>query len=197
MDRARKVAFLFITFLFLGLLLHESIHLYRFGHVVPLGLHADVYVTTSADVLGVDGTARIYDARLTNYGILPTTIVVCGYSVSGAPATAVNYVVERWDRQSGKWIFVPEWDFYGSRLFCRPVFEVTDEHLAQLRLWPGQSIRVGGGTPGQMSGFHIGDDGRFTVFLSADGNRRNALSTSTFRVDQQVRNNGVPLRFTR
>ena len=191
MSRVLKVAAISITGMFLGFLLHESIHVYRHGHLVPLGLHADVYLKTRNDILGVDGTAKIYEARLTNYGILPTTIVVCDYLVSGAPETGLNYAVERWDRQSGKWTFVPEWDFYGSRLFCRPVFEVTEEHVAQRRLWPGQSMRVGGGIPGQMGGFHIGDDGRFTVFLRADGKRGNALSTSTFHVDQQPRNRGV------
>jgi len=82
-------------------------------------LHADVSIVTSHDVLGVEGIAKIYRARLTNYGILPATIVVIDYLVSSAPDTDLNYVVERWDQQSGKWILVPEWDFYGYRLFCR------------------------------------------------------------------------------
>lgn len=188
----QKAGFILITFLCLGLVSLELSHLHRYGHLAPLGLHADVDITTSDDVLGVDGTAKIYSAKLTNYGILPSTIVVCDYLVSNMPGIDLNYAVERWDHQSGKWRFVPEWDFYGSHLFCRPVFEVTQEHLARRRLWPGQSIKVGEGIPAQMGGFHIGDDGRFTIFLSADGNRRNALSTASFRVDQQVKNKGVP-----
>ena len=82
-------------------------------------LHADVFIVTSDDVLGVEGIAKIYRARLTNYGILPATIVVCDYLVSSAPDTDLNYVVERWNQQPVKWILVPEWDFYGCRLFCR------------------------------------------------------------------------------
>jgi len=187
MNRIQIAGAILVALLLVGLFLHELSHFYRYGHLVPLGLHADVSITTSDDVLGVDGSAKIYRARLTNYGILPSAIVVCKYLVSGAPGTDLNYVVERWDRQSGKWTLVSEWDFYGYRLFCRPAFEVTQQHLVSRRLWPGQSIQVGEGIPAQLGGFHIGDDGRFTIFLSADGNRNNAISTAVFRIDQQVK----------
>lgn len=187
----QRAGVLLVTLLFLGLI-HELNHLYRYGHFVPLGLHADVSITTSEGLLGVDGTAKIYDARLTNYGIFPSGIVVCDYFVAGAPGTSINYVVERWDRQSSRWELVPEWDLYGYRLFCRPAFEVSEEHLARRNLWPGQSIRVGEGIPAQMGGFQIGDDGRFTIFLTANNNRSDALSTAVFRVDQQVKSTGAP-----
>jgi hypothetical protein len=191
MSRIQKTGITLVALFLVGLFLHELRHLYRYGHLVPLGLHADVSITTSNDVLGVEGIAKIYGAKLTNYGILPSAIVVCDYRVAGAPDTAVNYVVERRDRQLGEWRFVPEWDFYGYRLFCRPVFEVTEEHLASRRLWPGQSIRVGEGIPAQMGGFHVGDDGRFTIFLDADSNKTKAISTTIFRVDPQVKTRHV------
>src|SRR5206468_1852077 len=82
MSRAQKTGVILVALLFLGLILHELSHLYGYGHLVPLGPHADVSITTSDDVLGVAGTAKIYHARLTNYGILPSTIVVCSYLVS-------------------------------------------------------------------------------------------------------------------
>jgi hypothetical protein len=187
MSRIQKAGLTLFALFFVLLFLHELWHFNRYGHFVPFGLHADVSIATSDDVLGVEGIAKIYRARLTNYGILPSTIVVCAYRVAGAPDTEVNYVVERWDRQSREWRLVPEWDFYGYRLFCRPVFEVSEEHLVRWRLWPGQSIRVGEGIPAQMGGFHVGDDGRFTIFLDADGNKTNAISTAIFRADQQVK----------
>jgi hypothetical protein len=56
-------------------------------------LHADVDITTSNDVLGVEGTAKIYDAKLTNYGILPATIVVCDLLVASMPGTDLNYII--------------------------------------------------------------------------------------------------------
>jgi hypothetical protein len=191
MTRVQKVGLPFAALFFVGLAVPELRHFHRYGHFVPFGLYADVSINTSDDVIGVDGVAKIYDARLTNYGIFPITIVVCDYRITGVPATALNYIVERWDLQSRELRLVPEWDSYGNRLFCRPVFEVEDEHLARRRLWPFQSIQVGGGIPGQMGGFHIGDSGRFTIFLSADGNKNHAISTSIFRVDQQVKTQNV------
>lgn len=187
MSRNQKLGVMFVTFIFAGVSFYELRHLHRYGHFAPFGLHADVSVTTSNEVLGVKGTAKIYRARLTNYGVLPATVVVCSERVAGAPETEVNYVVERWDRQSENWKPVPEWDFVGYRLFCAPVFEVTEQHRVQRRLWPGQSIEVGEGIPAQLGGFAVGDDGRFTIFLNADEDRRNAISTAAFRVDQQIK----------
>jgi hypothetical protein len=186
MSRIQKAAVAFVVLLFLVFFLHELRHFYRYGHFAPLGLHADVMVATSNDVLGVEGTAKIYRAQLTNYGLFPANVLVCSERVAGAPTIEVNYVVERRDRQSGDWRAVPEWDFVGYRLFCGPVFEVTDQHVVPLRLWPGQSIRVGEGIPAQLGGFHVGDDGRFTIFLDADRNKNRAISTTVFRVDQEV-----------
>jgi len=75
-------------------LIHEMRHFGRYGHFAPLGLHADFTTTTSRDILGVRGTATIYQARLTNYGVLPDTIVVCDYlDYASMHQTMVNYVV--------------------------------------------------------------------------------------------------------
>lgn len=187
MNVSRTLVIILICVASLGLLLLEADHFLRYGHLVPLKLHADVLVTTDEGLLGVEGTAKIYRASLTNYGILPTSIVVCDYLDSGIHRTMVNYIVERRDAQSGRWTFVPEWDSYGSRLFCRPSFEVTETHLVRRRLWPGQTLAIGEGVPAQLSGFHVGDEGRFTIFLEADDNDSNAISTAGFRVDQVPR----------
>gem|GEM_PF-4755484 len=170
-----------------GLFLHELSHFYCYGHFSPFRLHADVSMATSNDVLGVEGVAKIYHARLTNYGVFPSTVVVCAERVASAPEIDVNYIVERWDSQSRDWKGVPEWGFGGYRLFCRPVFEVTEEHRVRRRLWPGQSVQVGEGIPAQLGGFHVGDDGRFTIFLNEDGDKANVISTAIFHVDQQVK----------
>lgn len=180
-----------LVFVWVGFSLHELRHFERYGHFVPLWLHADVSVVTSVDVLGVEGIAKIYRAHLTNYSVIPLFVRVCSERIVGVPATEVNYIVERWDRESGNWRGVPEWDFDGYRLFCRPAFEVTDEHVVRTRLWPGQSLYVGEGIPGQLGGFRVGDDGRFTVFLNADGDKAHAISTQVFRVDQEARKRHV------
>ncbi len=36
---------------FVGLTLHELSHVYRYGHFLPLGLHANVVVTSSDQLL--------------------------------------------------------------------------------------------------------------------------------------------------
>jgi hypothetical protein len=77
-------------------------------------------MTASNDVLGVEGATKIYHARLTNYGIFPSSVIVCAERVAGAPEIEVNYLVERWASESKGWRAVPEWDFSGYRLFCAP-----------------------------------------------------------------------------
>ena len=177
-----------IAVVFAALTLHELRHFYRFGHFVPLGLHAEVVVTTSNDLLGVEGTGKIYQASLTNYGVLPAGLTVCDcLDWASRHETMVNYIVERRTPHLSNWILVPEWDDYGSRLFCRPSFEVTETHLVRKRLWPGQTYRVGWGVPALWGGFHIGDEGRFTVFLNADHDKNHAISTTIFLVDQEVK----------
>jgi hypothetical protein len=187
MSRVQKAGVMFVALMCIGLLIHELIHFRRYGHLAPFGLHADVLMTASSEVLGVEGVAKIYRARLTNYSIFPSTVIVCAERVAGAPEIEVNYLVERWDSQTSDWRRVPEWDFSGYRLFCTPVFEVSEQHLVKWRLWPGQSIEIGEGIPAQLGGFRIGDDGRFTIFLNADGNKANAISTAIFHVDQEVK----------
>jgi hypothetical protein len=65
-----------------GLFLHELNHYHRYGHFAPFGLHAEVSIAESSDVLGVEGVAKIYRARLTRSrrlhrvaGILPQSSV--------------------------------------------------------------------------------------------------------------------------
>ncbi len=195
MSRIRQIGMAVCALLSLGFVAHESIHLRRYGHFAPLGLHVDVVVTTSNEIIGVEGTGKIYEARLTNYGISPAAIIGCDYvDYASTRQTMLNYIVERRPADSSRWEFVPEWDDFGSRLFCHDAFEVTVTHRARHWLWPGQAMLLGGGIPAQMGGFRIGDDGRFTLFVSADGNGLNSLSSRPFRVDQEPPRRGVKSR---
>jgi hypothetical protein len=186
MTLIRRAGFLSVALIFATFASHELIHLFRFGHFVPLGLHVEVVVTTSNDLLGVDGTGKIYNASLTNYGILPAAVTVCDYlDWASRQQTMVNYIVERRTPQIDSWQYVREWDGYGSRLFCRPSFEVTETHRVRRRLWLGQTYPLGEGVPAQWGGFHVGDEGRFTVFLNADDDKNRTISSAIFRVDQE------------
>jgi hypothetical protein len=162
---------------------HELKHFRRFGHFAPLGLHADVIISTESNLLTVRGTANSYNARLTNYSVLPIRLVVCDYiNWAGQHDTMIAYSIERWDAKLKTWNGVPEWD--NSRFFCRPAFEVVETHLIQRRLWPGQSLRVGWVMPAERGGFRQGEDGRFTIFLDAVRNSKSAISTAAFRIDR-------------
>jgi len=66
MNLKRKPGLFLIALVFAAFTSQELRHFYRFGHFVPLGLHAEVVVTTSNELFGVDGTGKICQASLTN-----------------------------------------------------------------------------------------------------------------------------------
>jgi hypothetical protein len=157
MNLIRKAGFSLVALVVAAFARHELNHFYCFGHFVPLGLHVEVVVRTSNDLLGVEGTGKIYNASVTNYGILPASVTVCDYlDWASRHQVMVNYIVERPTPQIRSWQFVPEWDDYGSRLYCRPSFEVTETHRVRRKLWPSRTYRVGEGIPAQWGGFHVG-----------------------------------------
>jgi hypothetical protein len=168
------------------LVVNESHHLFRYGHLAPLGLHVDATVTHSQEILGVRGTTEIYQAQLKQYGVFPATITVCDYLNSDIRDTMINYVVERRRTSADPWLVVPEWSEYGSRFFCRTSFEVTGTHLVRRRLWPGQAMQFGWVAPAQM-GFQIGDHGRFSVFLAGDNDFKNSRYSGAFYVNEPKR----------
>jgi hypothetical protein len=187
LQRRNLLAVFLVCIIALASAIHELKHFGRYGHLAPLGLHLDVIVSTESNLLTVRGVASVYNARLTNYSVLPISMTVCDYiNWAGAHDTMVAYAVERWDVKSNTWKVVPQWD--SSRLFCHPAFEVVETRLIRRRLWPGQSVRVGWVMPAERGGFHRGDNGRFTVFLDADRNSHNALSTAAFRIDRSAEN---------
>jgi hypothetical protein len=186
MNLIRKAGFSLVALVVAAFARHELNHFYCFSHFVPLGLHVEVVVRTSNDLLGVEGTGKIYNASVTNYGILPAAVTVCDYlDWASRHQVMVNYIVERPTPQIRSWQFVPEWDDYGSRLYCRPSFEVTETHRVRRKLWPSRTYRVGEGIPAQWGGFHVGDEGRFTVFPNGDNDKARAISSAIFRVDQE------------
>ena len=190
--RLRKyVGLSFAAVVLLVFCLHEALHIHRFGHLCPLALHIDVSVTSSAELLGVTGPANIYKARLTNFGLLPRTIVACEYiNWASQRAIMLDYIVERRKDRADKWRFVQKWD--ESRLFCRPAFEVTATHIVRKWLWPGQSLYVGSGVPAQWGGFQAGDAGRFTLFKNGDSDGARVLSSPQFVADRSPRPGLVP-----
>jgi hypothetical protein len=195
MNRFRIAAFTTAAVMALGWITSEVIHVSRYGHLVPFGLHGDVTVTQSDDILAVKGTANIYRAHFTNYGPFPVSLTVCDYlNYAGMHDTMANYIVERWDGNSKSWKYVREMDEYGSRIFCLPSFEVTATHLVTKRIWPGQSVKLGEFIPAFAGGLQAEDAGRFTLFLAADGNGHKSISTGKFCVDRGASGGAAPVR---
>jgi hypothetical protein len=181
MNRVPKVGVLLLTLSAAVLLLLELNHFDRYGHLVGLGLHADAVV--SKGDAGYAGITKLYEARLTNYGLLPATVTVCDFTTDASVhGTVVAYAVEKWDSRQNKWTTVES----GESTFCRPYpFGIISEaRLFSSLLWPGQSISTTKEATAARRVFQIGDYARFSVFSGKSGDWRNALPTAAFRIDE-------------
>ena len=191
MNRIRTAGVSLLALLLLGLILHELNHFCRYGHIAPLGLHADVVI--SRGDIGIEGISKLYEARLINYGPFPARVTACDFiSDASAHGTMVAYAIERWDKQVGKWSTIVEEE---KSTFCRPYpLGIAKAHLFSRLLWLGQSISTGEEATTARGGFQLGDSARFSVFSGEAGNWRTAFPTAAFRVDEIPRVEGVPLR---
>jgi hypothetical protein len=191
MSRLQKPGFLLIALVSLGVALHELNHYYRYGHLAPFALHADVAVRKGD--IGIEGISKLYEARVTNYGLYPVKVTACDFiSDASAHGTMVAYAVERWNRQMGKWETAVVWD---ESRFCRPYpLGIAQSHLSPKMLWPGQSIWTGEEATAAREGFQVGDSARFSVFFGEAGDWRTALPTSAFRIEERPKFEEVPFR---
>jgi hypothetical protein len=181
MGRVQKVGVLLLMFFGAVLASLELNHLDRYGHLVGFGLHADLVV--SKGDIGLEGITRLYEGRLTNYGLLPVKVTACDFTThASAHETKVAYVVERWQGSQNKWKTVD----YGESTFCRPypLGIISEAHLSSVLLWPGQSIAMDKEATGARGGFQLGDYARLSVFLGKTGDWRKAFSTSAFHIDE-------------
>lgn len=173
----RKVGVFAATLLVLPISLLELGHLARFGHLFPFGLHADVLVR-KVDY-GIDGVTKVYEAKLTNYGIRPAWVTACDFvDDTMSHGTLVGSRVQKWDPAGGKWQDGFKID---KSAFCRPYpLGMIDTHVISKRLWPGQSISAGEEATAARDIFSIGDKARFVIFA------REGLtfSTAAFLIDE-------------
>jgi hypothetical protein len=186
-----KRILLFVSIGVCGVLLAESVHYFRYGHLTRLGLHADVIVE-HADI-GFEGISKMYGVKLTNYGFLPVSVSACDFiDDDGEHGTSIAYAVEKWSEQSAKWKPIVVWD---QSSFCRPYpLGIAQARLFSKRLWPGQSIASGEEATAARDGFELGDNARFVVFTRVAGDMEHAVSTSAFPIDEHRLVNGVPFR---
>ena len=142
----------------LGLIGLEAYHHSKYGHFVPLGLHADV-TDFKADT--GSGTAVLFDAHLTNFGLYPQEIERCEF-ISDANAHEVNvaYRVERFEDGTHGWKTV----FDNAQNFCRRYpLGITQAKVVRKALWTGQTLSAGAEAMAQRAIPHNGDTMRFVI----------------------------------
>jgi hypothetical protein len=187
MTQRRLVGLFIVTLLVLPIGLVQLGHLARFGHFFPFGLHADV-VVRRADY-GIDGITKVYEAKLTNYGIGSAWITACDFiDDASSRGTLVGSQVEKWDPRTRKWEGIFKVD---KSAFCRPYpLGMVETHVITKRLWPSQSISAGEEATAARNAFAIGDKARFLVFAGDNL----SFPTAPFSIDEHPTTPDVPYR---
>jgi hypothetical protein len=181
MRQAKKAAIFLVSFLALGCSTLEVGHVLRFGHFMPLGLHADVIVR-KVDY-GIPGISKAYESKLSNFGIAPETVMVCEVREDWDSPEYVQEVsnsIEKWNPKAKKWEDI----FRDIDKFSRCL------HVTRKRLWPLESISGREVAAGAYETFEIGDKARFVVF---PGNRE-AIPTTPIVIDEHQTAPGVNFR---
>jgi hypothetical protein len=185
MSKRLKVALLLLVAAFVGVIgVVEFHHRLKFGHFVPLTLHAD-YSVAKADI-GIPGISKLYDAHITNFGIFPRRIERCEFVTDAfAPGVSVGYRLQQWDVASRRWKTVLDL----ASEYCRPYpLGIIKARLTSKVLWPGQALSTGEEATGARDGLK-GQTIRFAVV--ANGRE---FPTASFVIDEQVQRPEVNYR---
>ncbi len=139
--RGKPISFICLALIVavaIGLIVLEIRHHWKYGHFVPLGMHADV--TDFRGDLG-DGPTIFFYAQLTNFGLFPQEIERCEFvSDAGDHEVRVGYRLEQRDIASHDWKTL----FDGARNFCHPYhLGIKESKLAKKALWTGQTLSTG------------------------------------------------------
>ena len=152
-------------------------------------LHAETIVTHYET--GIPGISKWYEATITNRGLWPVVVTRCNaVDDAGGKETIVAYAVERWDQNASRWNSVVVFD---SSNFCKPYpLGITEAHLYDRWLWPGQSLSTGEEITAAR--LHKGDVARFVVFTATAGDYQHCVATKSFVIDEGIDNPGPSLR---
>jgi hypothetical protein len=177
----------------LGMGYVEGLHWIGYGHLIPIGLHADIEVHSGST--GIPGVTKTYEAILTNYGVLPASIEKCSYTsdISGI-FTKLAYNIERWNSSRGAWETV---ETLASPDFCTPApLRMANTRWDHLWLNPGQSLSTEEESTGARGSFRKGDKLRFVIVTEVSVPALNNASypTQPFTLDEQVIDDGVPYK---
>ena len=137
-----------------GLIGLEAHHHTKYGHFVPLGLHADV---TDFQSDTASAPATFFDAHLTNFGLYPQEIERCEFvSDANTHEASVAYRVEQFDYSTHRWKTV----FDNKQSFCRPrPLAIIQAKLVTKALWTSQTLA----TATAYRAIPNGDEMRFVI----------------------------------
>jgi len=168
-------------------------HRLAYGHFAALTIHADIVVHDAS--IGIPGITKMYEAILTNYGVLPALVEQCSYmSDTMTPGTMVAYNIERWDPAKQVWTTMMA---FAKPTFCTPVpLSMGDTHWTRSWLWPGQSLSTEEEATGARQPFKKGDTLRFVIVTDVTGaaKHRPSYPTPSFTLDEQMLDNETPYR---
>jgi hypothetical protein len=149
-------------------------------------------VETKADI-GIPGISKMYEAKVTKFGIVPVKVASCDYLDDAfSHGTMVAYAVQRWDQTSQQWrtVVAPS-----PASFCKPYpLGIVKGQVVNRWLWPGRSLSGGEEATAARDGFRLGDQARFVVFVSSPGDYSNAVATGGFRIDERPSRPDLDLR---
>jgi hypothetical protein len=185
MGKQLRAALLLLVAALVGVIgVVEFHHRLKFGHFVPLTLHAD-YTIARVDI-GIPGISKLYGAHITNFGIFPRRIERCEFVTDAlAPGVSVGYRLQQWDAASGRWQTIQDL----ASEYCRPYpLGIIEARLTSKVLWPGQTLSSGGEATGAREGLK-GQTIRFVVV--ANGRE---VPTTSFVIDEQVQRPDVNYR---
>lgn len=174
-----------------GLMRFHQDHTSAFGHAPSLGLHADIIQTQVS--IGIPGISKMYQAILSNYGLLPETVLVCEYVTDAfEKGIDVAYKIERWNAKSGAWETLINTN---GPDFCKPYpTGIVKGRITGRWLWPGQSLSTATEATAARVGLAKGDSVRFAMFLRSGEANSDALPTSAFQIDESPIDGTVPYR---
>jgi hypothetical protein len=162
----------------------EVRHHVIFGHFAPYGLHADVTVAL-ADI-GIPGISKVYQAQITNFGIIPRRVERCEFITDdSAHGVAIGYRLEKRDNLTGRWQTVVD----AAERYCQPYpLGIMKAHLTSRLLWPGQVLSTADEATGARGNLK-GETMRFIVQVNGLG-----FETTGFTIDEQIQSKDVGYR---
>ncbi|MBN8734372.1 MAG: hypothetical protein J0L64_27805 [Acidobacteria bacterium] len=157
-------------------------HYRRTGEFAPLTLSVELWAREGS--IGIPGISRMYEAGVTNFGILPRRVLRCRYVDDTANAgQMVLYRVER-KAASAK---VPWETVVDLKDACRPyptAFGSTE--LVTTWLWPGEQLSTGEEATAARGPFRKGDRFRFVLYMEPPSQGSHTIATREEVIDEVV-----------